>query len=113
MFAVQDPLLPIPSRKLAPNRKIDPMLLHILESARNGLDVVAYIVGDEQDAGVKGRHLDKARGTFKKEGGEFLIDALCDDGFTITFYFRNMPPKNGLQKVCPQHTPVFYLCLNN
>ena len=45
------------------------------------------IAADEQDAGFKGKHPDKARVTFKREGDGFLIDAICDDGFTITFYF--------------------------
>ena len=71
MFTVQDLLLPIPSRKLAPNHNIDPMLLHILESAHDSWDVGTCIVGDEQDVGFLGRHPDKDQVTFKKEGGGF------------------------------------------
>ena len=69
LFAIQDPMLPIPSRKHAPNHKVDPFLLHMLKS------VFAYwapgpsIAGDEQDAGFQGRHPDKHRVTFKKETG--------------------------------------------
>ena len=52
---------------------------------------IPSISGDEQDIGFKGKYPDKQRVTFKKEGDRFLVDALCDDGFTLTFYFRNMP----------------------
>ena len=31
LFAVQDPMLPIPNRRLAPNHKVDPLLLHMLQ----------------------------------------------------------------------------------
>ena len=44
---------------------------------------------DEQDIGFQGRHKDKQRITFKKVGDGFLVDALCADGYTYSFYFRN------------------------
>ena len=90
-FAIQDPMLPIPPRKEAPNHKIDPLLLHMQKTFLDCWEPGPMIAGDEQDAGFQGRHPDKQRVTFKKEGDGFLIDALCDDGFTMTFYFRNMP----------------------
>mmetsp|Transcript_65882 Transcript_65882/g.77415 ORF Transcript_65882/g.77415 Transcript_65882/m.77415 type:complete len:89 (-) Transcript_65882:1159-1425(-) len=84
-------MLAIPSRKIAPNHKVDPMLLQMMFAFGEAWDAGAYIAGDEQDAGFKGKHPDKAQVTFKKEGVGFIIDTICDDGFTITFYLRNMP----------------------
>lgn len=73
LFAVQDPVLTIPSRKIAPNHKIDPMLLQMTSAFDEAWDVGSYIAGDEQDAGFKGKHPDKARVTFKKEDNGVLI----------------------------------------
>ena len=47
---------------------------------------------DEQTQGMKGRHLDKIRITYKKEGDGFQCDALCNGGYTFTFFFRHKPP---------------------
>ena len=91
LFAIQDPMAPLPPRKIAPNHKVDPFLLHMLKLFANCWECSPYIAGNKQDAGFKGRHPDKQRVTFKKEGDGFLIDTLCNDGFTYTFYFRNMP----------------------
>ena len=55
-------------------------------------DVGRDISGDEQDASFQGRHELKQRVTFKKAGDGFLIDSICEDGYTISFYPRNMPP---------------------
>ena len=53
--------------------------------------------GDEQTMGFKGKHSDKLRISYKKEGDGFQCDCLTDDGYTFTFYFRNQPaPKNYL-----------------
>ena len=52
-----------------------------------GLD----ISGDEQTIGFQGRHADKLRITYKAEGDGFQCDAICDAGYTWTFFFQNMP----------------------
>ena len=49
------------------------------------------ISGDEQTIGFQGRHSDKLRITYKAEGDGFQCDAICDTGYTWTFFFRNMP----------------------
>ena len=110
-FAIQDPMLPIPSRKVAPNHKVDPLLLHMQIMFLDCWDPGPHIAGDEQDAGFQGRHPDKQRVTFKKEGDGFLIDALCDNGFTMTFYFRNMPaPAKWTRKgFCPTHARMLMM----
>ena len=63
---------------------------------------------DEQTMGFKGNHVDKLRITYKKEGDGFQCDALCQDGYTFTFYFRNQPaPKKYLdQGLSPLHSRV-------
>lgn len=50
------------------------------------------ISGDEKDAIFQGQHEDKARITFKKSGDGFLIDSICEDRYTLSFYPQNMPP---------------------
>ena len=111
LLVVQDPVLPIPNRRLVPNHKVDPLLLHGLQSVSAYWAPRPSIAGDEQDAGFQGRHSDIQRVTFKKEGGGFLIDALCDDGFTMTFYFRNIPaPKKWIDKgVSPTHSRILFM----
>ena len=47
---------------------------------------------DEQTIGFQDRHADKLKIKFKREGDGFMADCWCDDGFTYSFYFRNMPP---------------------
>lgn len=44
---------------------------------------------DEQDIGFQGQHKDKQRITFKKVGDGVLLDAICADAYTYSFYFRN------------------------
>ena len=40
-----------------------------------------------------------------------MIDAICDDGFTITFYFRNIPaPKKVIDKgFSPTHARILFM----
>ena len=55
------------------------------------------ISGDEQTLGFQGRHADKLQITYKAEGDGFQCDALCDSGYTWTFFFCNMPaPKKWI-----------------
>jgi hypothetical protein len=99
-FAIQDPRTVAPDRKKVPNFKIEPMLAHMLEVSIN-----AWIFGhnassvDEQSIGFQGHHIDKLRVTYKNEGGGFQCDALRQDGFTYSFFFRNHPaPKKYLSQ---------------
>ena len=71
LFAIQDPLLPIPSRSNAPNHKIDPFLKHLATVSLEAFDVGADISGDEKVASFQGRHADKAQVTFKRQGMGF------------------------------------------
>jgi len=46
---------------------------------------------NEQTIGFKGNHQDKQCISYKKEGDGFLAKAISEDGYTYSFYFRNMP----------------------
>ena len=47
---------------------------------------------DEQTTGVQGRQPSKLHITYKNEGYGFQYDALCNYGYTFTFYFHHEPP---------------------
>lgn len=47
---------------------------------------------DEQTIGFKGKHEDKICISYKAEGDGFMCDALCDNGFTHSVFFRNEVP---------------------
>jgi hypothetical protein len=66
---------------------------------------------DEQTISMKGHHADKIRITFKRAGDGFMCDALCDDGFTYSIYFRNEPPppKYTAMGLSPLHGRVMWL----
>ena len=92
LFAVQDPMLPIPPRHLSPNFKVDHFFSHILKVSSDAFEAGKHLSADEQDASFQGRHEDKQRVTYKKAGDGFLIDSICEDGYTMNFYPRNLPP---------------------
>ena len=104
-FACQDPKLPIPPRETHPNFKVDEYFRHIQLIFRYTWMPGRNLSGDEQTMGFKGRHPDKMRITYKKEGDGFQCDCICDNGYTFTFYFRNQPaPKRWLdQGLSPLH----------
>jgi hypothetical protein len=83
-------------------------------------DVGKHLSCDEQTIGFQGRHQDKQRISYKKEGDGFQADCVCENGYTYTFYFRNVAaPKKYLKKKCsPLHARVLFMfdqlpCKNN
>ena len=66
---------------------------------------------DEMTIGFQGKHADKRRITYKRAGDGFQCDALCENGFTYQFYFRNhpAPPKYLKMKLSPLHSRVMAL----
>ena len=47
--------------------------------------------------GFKEKHIDKLQITYNKEGDSFQCNAICNDGYTFIFYFRNqLAPKKYL-----------------
>jgi hypothetical protein len=98
-FAVQGPLKVIPLKNTHPNWKVDPFLGWIQTVSMAAWDLEKEITGDEQMIGFKGNHQDKQRISYKREGDGFLADAISEDGYTYSFYFRNMPaPKKNYQQ---------------
>ena len=101
-----DPIKPVPERKQHPNWKCNPVLKHAINVSKNAMHMGEKCSIDEQTIGCKGRHPDIIRINYKREGDGFQCDALCSDGYTFTFFFRNQPsPKKWIEKgLSPLHS---------
>ena len=110
-FTIQDPQKIVPARTTHPNFKIDPFLRWIQVVSMAAFDLGRLISIDEQTIGFKGHHADKLRISYKKEGDGFQCDAICCDGYTYSFFMRNMPaPKTYLDKgLSPLHARCLFL----
>lgn len=91
-LCVQDPMINIPPRKENPFWKVSSFLTWIQQVSVFAWSLGKNLAGDEQTLSMQGMHPDKLRITFKKAGDGFMCDAICEGGYTFTFYFRNMPP---------------------
>ena len=94
----------IQPRRCLVARNIQPTRLHPFFTMFKSCD----ISGDEQTIDFQGKHSDKLCITYKTEGDGFQCDALCESGFTWTFYFRNQPAlKKYLQQgYAPLHSHI-------
>ena len=110
-FCVQDPTLPKPDQEKRPNWKIEAWFEHIQRVSQAAWECGVEISVDEQTLKFQGHHIHKLRITYKKEGDGFQCDALCSDGYTFAFYFRNQPPpeKYVHQGLSPLHARVMAL----
>jgi hypothetical protein len=110
-FCMQDPRLIVPDRNKEPNWKVAPLLQHMNIVNKSAWKLGRHISVDEQTIGFQGNHKDKLRITYKAEGDGFQCDALCQEGYTYTFYYRNQPaPKHYLDKhLSPLHARVMYM----
>ena len=110
-FAAQDPTIDVPDSKKFPNWKIDPILRHVMRVSKDAIMIGKHISVDEQDIGFQGNHRDKQRISYKRVGDGFLVDALCADGYTYCWFFRNQPaPKKWVEKgLSPLHSRVLSL----
>ena len=68
-----------------------------------------WISIDKQTIGFKGRHKDILCISYKREGDGFQCDAICDDGFTYQFYFRNEQPPPQYAHLLPLFARVMAL----
>ena len=111
---VQDPIKTPPAQKDRPTYKVDPLLKHVQLVSMRAWRLGRDISGDEQTIGFQGRHADKLRIMYKAEGDGFQGDAICDSGYTWTFYFRHQPAP---QKWCQLgYSPLhfeFWQCLTS
>ena len=53
-----------------------------------------FVAIDEQTIGFQGQSGMKLRISYKREGDGFQCDAICDSGYTFSFYFRHGEPPN-------------------
>ena len=68
---------------------------------------------DEQTMGLKCRHVDTMRISYKNEGDRFQVDALCDRGYNYAFFMRSevVPKKYTSMGLSPFYARVFSLFL--
>jgi hypothetical protein len=110
-FGMQDPDKPVPERKSSPLFKVLPIIKLIRKLGPLAWDCGKNVAVDEQTISMKGHHVDKMRITYKRAGDGFQCDAICDDGFTFSIYFRNEPPpaKYTRMGLSPLHSRVMWL----
>ena len=108
-FSVQDPLIIPPPTSTNPNWKIESLLEWMKAISMEAWQLGKKISVDEQTVGFQGKHAQKLRITYKREGDGFQCDALCDSGYTYTFYFRHDPPPPKYKNLSPLHARVMFL----
>jgi hypothetical protein len=110
-FGMQDPDKPVPERKSSPLFKVLPIIKLIRKISPLAWDCGKNVAVDEQTISMTGHHADKMRITYKRAGDGFQCDAICDDGFTFSIYFRNEPPpaKYTSMGLSPLHSRVMWL----
>jgi hypothetical protein len=103
-----DPRIPTPTRKQDPNYKINAIIKQLIHISKKVMIMGKWLSVDEQTISFKGKHVDKLRINYKKEGDGFQCDAICSDGYTFTVYFRNIaaPPALIEKGLCPLHARV-------
>ena len=110
-FSATDPLVPTPPTSTHPKWKIDAVLKHMMRVSKDAIKLGKSISIDEQDIGFQGQHKDKQRISYKRVGDGFLVDALCADGYTFSWYFHNQtaPKMWTSQGMSPLHSRVMNL----
>ena len=110
-FAIQDPLKVVPNRKEFPNWKVDPLLRHLNQVSMKAVHLPENLACDEQTISFQGRSIYKLRVKHKNAGDGFQCDAICNDGYTYSFYFRHQAPPEKYTKegLSPLHSRVLFL----
>ena len=110
-FDTQCSIKPASTRSSEPNWKLEPFLEWIKSVSQKAWKLGEKISVDEQTCGFQGWRPCKLRITYKNEGDGFQCDALCDNGYTFTFYFRHEPPPEKYTKkvLSPLHARAMYL----
>ena len=80
--------------KKNPLWKVQRLLDELNENASTMWIPGKWLSIDEQTLGFQGRSGLKLRISYKKEGGRFQCDVVCDDGYTFSFFFHygDAPP---------------------
>ena len=101
-------------QKKDPLWKVAPLLDHLRKNCQRCWVTGKWVSIDEQTIGFKGRHGLSLRITYKKEGDGYQCDAVCEEGYTYSFYFRHgdapETPENLKQfNLSPTARRVIYL----
>jgi len=95
-----------------PLRKCEPMLSYCCAKWTSGWRPGKSLSLDEETAGCKARCalVTRIKTSQKKEGDGFQADAICEDGYTITFHFRcDVLPCPQQKDVSPRDTRCAWL----
>jgi hypothetical protein len=89
-------LHPADEQRKNPMWKVQSLIDELNYRARKHWITGKWVAIDEQTIGFKGRSGMKLRISYKREGDGFQCDALCDKGYTFSFFFRHgNAPKIG------------------
>ena len=98
--------------------KVQHLLDELNENAAKMWIPGKWLAIDEQTLGFQGRSSLKLRISYKSEGDGFQCDAICDDGYTYSFFFRHgdAPPlpdlfKEKVPDLSPTAARVVWLAL--
>jgi hypothetical protein len=72
--------------------KVERLLAHLNKRFRDMWIPGKWVAIDEQTLGFQGASGMKLRISYKREGDGFQCDAICDGGYTFSFWFRHGPP---------------------
>eukprot|EP00986_Skeletonema_menzelii_P001102 scaffold298_cov130-Skeletonema_menzelii.AAC.5 len=90
LMCMYDPRVDIREEtKKDPLFKVRPLLDELNTQARKMWRTGKWVSIDEQTLGFKGKSGLKLRISYKREGDGFQCDALCDRGYTFSFFFRH------------------------
>jgi hypothetical protein len=82
-------LNPAEEQRKNPMWKVQSLLDELNHRARKHWVPGKWVAIDEQTIGFKGRLGMKLRISYKREGDGFQCDAICDEGYTFSFFFRH------------------------
>jgi hypothetical protein len=85
---------PREKQKVNPLWKVQELLDELNKQAKDMWVPGKWVAIDEQTLGFQGASGMKLRISYKREGDGFQCDAVCDAGYTYSFYFRHGPPPN-------------------
>jgi hypothetical protein len=85
---------PKENQKYSPLWKVRKLLDKLNKQAKDMWVPGKWVAIDEQMLGFQGTLGMKLRISYKREGGGFQCNAICDGGYTYLFYFCHRPPPN-------------------
>ena len=85
---------PKDKQRVNPLWKVQELLDELNNQAKDMWVPGKFVAIDEQTIGFQGASGMKLRISYKREGDGFQCDAVCDAGYTFSFYFHHGPPPN-------------------